>query len=124
MNVVLDAGALIALERNDRALWAVLARASRESLDVLVPTTVLAQVWRNRPTQARLSRALDQCVLAPFDPHARLAGELCRRAGTSDICDAHVAIIVTSQDWLFTSDPLDMATLLDAMRKKPIVVRC
>lgn len=124
MSVVLDAGALIALERNDRALWAALGRASRDALDVIVPTTVLAQVWRNRPSQARLSRALAECVLAPFDPHARFVGELCRRAGTADICDAHVAVVVGSGDWLFTSDPVDMARLLDALRKRPIVVRC
>ena len=124
MKVVFDAGALIALERNVRAVWAVLARASREELDVVVPTTVLAQVWRNRPAQARLSSALAECVLAGFDPHARRVGELLRRAGTSDICDAHVALVVDDDDWLFTSDPHDLGRLLDALRKRPAVVRC
>jgi len=41
--VVLDAGALIALERNDRGLWAVLRLAALDGADVLVPSTQLSR---------------------------------------------------------------------------------
>ena len=40
---VLDAGALIALERNDRAMWARLQVAAASELSLLVPSTALAQ---------------------------------------------------------------------------------
>jgi hypothetical protein len=49
----LDAGALIALERNRRELWAALEAAALAGDDVRVPSTVIAQVWRDRPSQAR-----------------------------------------------------------------------
>jgi predicted nucleic acid-binding protein len=128
--IVLDAGALIALERNDRALWAALKLAALQSSDVLVPSAALAQVWRGSATQARLATALDHCVIAAFDAIAREVGELCGRAGTADICDAQVAIVAaTKGDVLYTSDPADMRRLLAACRavrrgRTPVIVRC
>ena len=123
---VLDSGALIALERNDRALWAVLKRAAILSEDVLVPSTVLAQVWRSAPTQARLAAALQFCVIASFDAVAREVGVLCGRTRTSDICDAHVAIVAqTYADVLYTSDPRHLRTLLAAIPgRHPTILRC
>ena len=123
---VLDSGALIALERNDRALWTVLKRAAILSEDVLVPSTVLAQVWRNAPTQARLAAALQFCVIASFDTVAREVGVLCGRAKTTAICDAHVAIVAQMYaDVLYTSDPKDLRTLLAAIPgRSPVVLRC
>ena len=52
IGVVLDAGALIALERNDRAIWAALKLVAQGS-DVIVPSTALAQVWRGTGAQGR-----------------------------------------------------------------------
>jgi predicted nucleic acid-binding protein len=124
--IVLDAGALIALERNDRTLWAVLKSAARAGDDVLVPSTVLAQVWRNRPTQNNVARALQHCVIAGFDPVATLVGELCGRAGTRDICDAHVALVAATRGYaLYTSDPQDLRRLIKALGKEsPTIIRC
>ena len=124
--IVLDAGALIALERNDRALWVAVKLAAVRNADVVVPTTALAQVWRGTAAQAQLARALSYCVLAAFDPHARAVGELCGRSRTTDICDAHVAIVAaTRADALYTSDPKDMARLLSVYgRRKPAIIRC
>ncbi len=124
--VVLDAGALIALERNDRPMWARLLAAASSERVVLVATTALAEVWRGQASQARLSRALAHCELAPFDREARAVGELCGRARTSDICDAHVAIVAArSGDVLYTSDPDDLEHLLEALGpRRPRVVRC
>jgi hypothetical protein len=67
--------------------------AALNNVDVLVPSTALAQVWRGTATQAALSRALQHCVTASFDVVAREVGELCGRTRTNDICDAHVALI-------------------------------
>jgi hypothetical protein len=124
--IVLDAGALMALERNDRAVWAALKLAASKVEDVLVPSTALAQVWRGSRSQAQLAKALRHCVIAPFDPLARAVGELCGRTRTANICDAHVAIVAaTGGDSLYTSDPRDMRRLVAAWgRRRPAIVPC
>jgi hypothetical protein len=122
--LVLDAGALIAIERNDRDVWAALKLAALRDAEVVVPTTVLAQVWRGTRSQVRLARALAHCVLAPFDTVARRVGELCGRTRTADICDAHVAVVARTGDILFTSDPGDIGRLLAANGTRSVLVRC
>jgi len=124
--IVLDAGALIALERGDRAMWAVLKLAALSSADVLVPSAALAQVWRGTASQAQLSRALQHCVLSSFDELVRTIGELNGRTRTRDICDAQVAIVAaTHGDVLYTSDPGDMRRLVAACGPRtPVIVRC
>ena len=122
--LVLDAGALIAIERNDRDVWAALKLAALRDAEVIVPTTVLAQVWRGTRSQVRLARAVAHCVLAPFDPVARKVGELCGRTRTADICDAHVAVVARTGDILFTSDPADLGRLLAANGTQLAIVRC
>jgi rRNA-processing protein FCF1 len=123
--VVLDTGALIALERSQREMWAVLKLAATTGTDVLVPSTVVAQVWRATKTQAQLSRALQHCVIASFDSMARQVGELCGRTRTSDICDAHVALVASDRgDVLYTSDPADLRRLLTACGRLVKIVRC
>jgi predicted nucleic acid-binding protein len=123
---VLDAGALIALERNDRALWAVLKLAASRSDEVIVPSAALAQVWRGTASQAQLARALQFCVIASFDAVARAVGELCGRARTADICDAQVAIVAARHgDVLYTSDAGDMRRLTHAVgKRRPMIVHC
>jgi predicted nucleic acid-binding protein len=124
--IVLDAGALIALERNERGMWAALKLAALKGADVLVPSTALAQVWRGTASQAQLSKALDHCIIAAFDTVARDVGELCGRTRTADICDAHVAIIAARHgDVLYTSDAEDMRRLVASCgRRKPAILRC
>lgn len=124
--IVFDAGALIALERNDRAMWAVLKLAAIRRIEVIVPTTVVAQVWRGTRDQANLARALDQCVHAAFDPLARRVGELCGRTRTTDVCDAHVALVATAGAApVYTSDPRDLRRLIAACNAgKPTILVC
>jgi predicted nucleic acid-binding protein len=123
--IVLDSGALIALERNDRVVWAALKLAASRNADVLVPSAALAQVWRGTDSQAQLARALRHCVIASFDAVARAVGELCGRTRTVDICDAQVALIAARQgDVLYTSDPSDLRRLLKACGRVPAIVRC
>jgi hypothetical protein len=126
IGTVLDAGALIALERNDRPVWAALKLAVTQGSDVIVPSTALAQVWRGTGAQAQLAKALQFCIIAPFDPVARSVGELCGRSKTSDICDAHVALTASRYgEFLYTSDPQDMRRLLAAFgNRRPAMVRC
>jgi predicted nucleic acid-binding protein len=126
VSIVLDSGALIALERNDKSMWTALKLAALGNEDVLVPSAALAQVWRGTARQARLSSALNFCVLASLDAVARAVGELCGRARTKDIADAQVAIVAaTHGDVLYTSDPADMKRLIVACRRGlPSIVRC
>ena len=126
MSLVLDAGALIAIERNDRDVWLALKRAASQSADVIVPSTVVAQVWRARAAQVRLAKVLQHCVIAPFDGLAREVGTLCGRAKTRDICDAHVALVASRAAlFLYTSDLEDMRHLLRVIAEgKPQLVRC
>ena len=126
MSIVLDSGALIALERNDRSMWSALKVTALGGADVLVPSAALSQVWRGTARQARLASALEFCVIASFDAVSRAVGELCGRAGTKDIADAQVAIVAATQgDVLYTSDPSDMKRLIVAYRRAlPTIVRC
>ena len=58
---MLDAGALIALERDSRRVWALVEAAFDAGDRVQVPACALAQVWTGAPTQARLNQALKRC---------------------------------------------------------------
>jgi predicted nucleic acid-binding protein len=90
-----DAGGLIALDRNDRRVLTLIARATERGMRITIPATALAQAIRNPARQARLSRLIRQAGtdLIPLDgPDATAVGLLLARTGTADIVDAHVAI--------------------------------
>ena len=90
-----DAGGLIALDRNDRRVLTLVARATERGMRITIPATALAQAIRNPARQARLSRLIRQSGtdLIPLDgPDATAVGLVLARTGTVDIVDAHVAI--------------------------------
>ena len=90
-----DAGGLIALDRNDRRVLALVARATERGMRITITATALAQAIRNPARHARLSRLIRQAGtdLIPLDgPDATAVGLLLARTGTVDIVDAHVAI--------------------------------
>ena len=64
--LVLDTGALIALDRGDDRTWAALRAATRGAQAVQVPVGALAQAWRDGSRQARLARALKECDEIPL----------------------------------------------------------
>jgi PIN domain len=113
--VTLDAGALIALDRNDRRVIALLARAAELGARVTIPATALAQAIRRPSKQARLSRLIRQPTteLVPLDgPHATQVGILLGASNTVDIADAHVLICARERaDSIVTSDPDDLRRL-------------
>ncbi len=113
--VTLDAGALIALDRGDRRVMALVARALETSARVTVPATALAQAVRNPARQARLGRLVrqpttDVVVLDRVD--ATSVGRLLASSGTADVIDAHVVLCArrTGQA-VVTSDPTDLRHL-------------
>lgn len=126
--IVFDAGALVALERDDRVLWARLREAVRGELPIVVPVAALAQVWRGGPRQARLARAVADLAHASFDDMSQAVGELCGRAGVSDVVDASVALVAARAETtvLYTSDPDDLRPLIRhaGRRRGPAVVGC
>ena len=64
-----DAGGLIALDRGDRRVTVLVARAAERGVGLTVPATALAQVIRRPAHQARLSRFIRQpgTTVAPLD---------------------------------------------------------
>jgi predicted nucleic acid-binding protein len=113
--LTLDSGALIAFERGDRRLIALLVRARERGDSVAIPAGVIGQVWRDGRKQARLARLLASPVvdIDVLDDHrARAAGQLCGVARTSDVIDASVALCARErQHVVVTSDPADLRKL-------------
>lgn len=118
--VSLDAGALIAVERGDAQMRALLREAVDRGLEVHVLPEVVAQVWRGGPRQARLAAVLlSRGVETPaYDIHvAREVGRLCGATGTSDVVDAHVAWHAYRHDHVVaTSDPDDICALIPSVQ--------
>jgi predicted nucleic acid-binding protein len=112
---LLDTGALIAFERNERRVVAIVVRALEHHDPLLVPACVVAQAWRDGSRQTRLARLLGSplCeVLVLDDRQARAAGQLCGVAGSSDVVDASVAIAGRERGArVITSDPDDLRRL-------------
>jgi hypothetical protein len=95
VSLVLDAGALIAVERGDRETAAVIEVARRQRRVVVVPAGVVGQAWRGGPGQARLARLLNArgVTVEPLtDAGARAVGVLCGAVGTTDVVDASVVL--------------------------------
>ena len=113
--ITLDAGALIGLERNDRGVVTLLARAKERGFSFAVPAGVLGRVWRDGSRQARLARFLrseNVEVEALDDRRAREAGQLCGIRNTRDVIDASVVLCARRRDHgVVTSDPADIRRL-------------
>jgi hypothetical protein len=95
VTLVLDAGALIAVERADRPTLMLMEAARRQGRSLVVPAGVVAQVWRGGSRQARLARFLAARgveVEALTEHGAKAAGLVCGQAGASDVVDASVVV--------------------------------
>jgi predicted nucleic acid-binding protein len=112
-DVVLDAGALIALDRGLASVRGYVLLADRAKVTLSTSSAVVAQVWRGGGRQARLARLLgsDLVTEIPLDPAAgRRIGVLAAAVGSSDVVDGHVALIALDRDAVvLTSDPEDIA---------------
>ena len=113
--VTLDAGALIALDRDDRRVIALLARAAELGARITVPATALAQAIRDPAKQARLARLIRQpkTRIEPLEASsATQVGLLLAASRTADIADAHVVICARQHDdVIVTSDPAHLRRL-------------
>lgn len=115
--VVLDAGALVAVERGSSPLVRDLQRlALRGAVRLVVSSGVVGQVWRNPARQVRLVRLLRTHVVSEValdPPDARSVGQRLARGEQSDVVDAHVALLSERYDArsIVTSDPDDLVAL-------------
>lgn len=122
MNLVLDAGALIGIDRDERRIAGLIELGRRAGGTLTTVSPVVAQVWRNGARQARLARLLPMVEVRPTDlADARAAGELLAASGTSDAVDAFVALAAMPGDQVLTSDPDDLS-LLVGRRGLPVTV--
>lgn len=114
---VLDAGALIAVDRDDRAMLARLRVAELHGFDLRTNAVVVAQVWRSGAgRQARLARFLASVDVRPIDGRmGREAGALLGKAGTDDPIDATLVLVARPGDRILTSDPDDIGRLVDRL---------
>lgn len=124
--LILDAGALVAVDRDDRAAIARLRAAQLHGLELRTNAIVVAQAWRDRHGRqvnlARLLRATDVRAVSPRD--GREAGVLQGEAGTSDPVDATVVLLAGPGDRILTSDLADIARLAAAAGSRAVVVTC
>ena len=115
VGITLDAGGLIALDRDDRRVIVLLARAAEAKGRVTVPATALAQAIRRPERQVRLARLIRQPttdVVALDRVDATSVGRLLAASGTADIADAHVVVCARrSGQRVVTSDPDDLRRL-------------
>jgi predicted nucleic acid-binding protein len=113
--ITLDAGALIALDREGRRAVELIARTISRGKRITIPATALAQAIRNPAKQVRISRLLRRDVtdVVSLDEHdSKLVGSLLARTGTSDIVDAHVVVCARrTGQYVLTSDPGDFERL-------------
>jgi len=113
VGLVVDAGALIAFERGDRHVAALLEATRRRKDRTVTSSGCVAQAWRGPGSrQALLARLLLGITEHSLNPDiSEAVGELCAATRTSDVIDAHLALLAHDHDIVLTSDAKDLRTL-------------
>jgi len=118
--LTLDVGAMVAVERGNPRVQALLRRAIENQLSVHIPAGVVARAWRGGSRQARMARLLtarEVQVVALDDLTARAVGELCGTSGHSDLVDVPVVLHAREHEHhVITSDPTDLARVDPTIR--------
>jgi hypothetical protein len=119
VKIVLDAGAFIALERDEPAMWRRLKLALVADEVLVTHGGVVGQVWRGRGgRQARLARALTYVDVRPLDESlGRSSGSLLAATRGSDVIDAALVLLAEEGDLIVTSDPDDLQALAGAANR-------
>jgi hypothetical protein len=118
-----DTGALIALERRHQRICKIHRMAVGSGLDVVAPTPVIAEWWREGCDKER-RRMLRTLLQEPPDGHvARLAGSAIGRIGASVIDALVMAAASVRSDTVYTTDVDDLERLLEVfpgVRVEPV----
>jgi hypothetical protein len=106
-----DAGALMALERRQASIAAVLALATKRGRTITVPAAVVVEWWRGR-TDGR-DDILAMVDVEPLDDElAKLAGEAIAATAGATVVDAIVMASAAKRgDLVYTSDVPDLLRL-------------
>jgi hypothetical protein len=126
VSLILDTGALIAFDRGDRQVAALLEAARRRRDQVVTSSGCLAQAWRGgSPRQALLARLLAGTNEVGLDRRtSRATGDLCQASKSADVVDAHVSLLAHDGDVVLTSDTRDLRRLLRARGIDAEVLAC
>ncbi len=125
MALVLDADALIAYDRGDRAVAALIEATRRRGEPVRTSSGCVAQAWRGAPKQALLSRLLGGVHEFGLNPDiSRVVGVLLGTVGSADVVDAHLALLARDVDTVLTSDSGDLEALLGELNCRARVSAC
>lgn len=116
MTLILDTGALVALDSDDRAMW---VRLKGALLDADVPVThagALGHAWRLGGNQRRLEMALAGVEIKALDETvARQASRFVTDAGEgSELLDAALVLLAGDDDEIMTSDPKRLTPIAQA----------
>ena len=124
--LILDAGALIAVDRDDRPMIARLRVAHSAGLELRTTGIVVAEVWRDPGgRQSNLARLLKSVEVRAVDERlGRTAGVLSGRAGRGQAADATIVAIAVAGDRILTSDSADIEGLVQAAGRQIEVLAC
>ncbi len=124
--LLLDAGALIAVDRDDRAMMARLRVARSSDLALRTTGIIVAEAWRHPSgRQANLGRLLKAVDVRPVDEAlGRQAGVLLGKSAASDAPDATLVAVAATGDRIVTADPGDIRRLVSASGRAVHVVPC
>lgn len=124
MKLVLDAGALIGIDRGDRRVAGLIELGRRAGGELGTSAPVISQAWRDGARQARLARSLPMIDVTKVGTEdAQRAGELLGAARSADVVDALVVLVANPGDEILTSDPADIERLVETRGIQVTVVR-
>jgi hypothetical protein len=125
VTLVLDSGALIALERNDRTMWRRLKAAQLAGRVPISHGGVVGQAWRGGGSrQALLAMALEGIDVRPLDDSlGRAAGQLLGGARAADVIDAALVLLAEDGDDIATSDAEDLEPLAALLGRHVELIR-
>jgi hypothetical protein len=124
--LVLDTGALVAVDRADRATIAKLRAAEQSGIALRSTGAVIAEAWRDDSgRQANLARLLKSVDVRPVDRAlGQRAGVLLGKCGVASAVDATVVAAAAVGDRILTSDSDDIRRLVAATGRPIRVVPC
>lgn len=113
--ITFDTGALIAIERRDRAMLALYEQLVRIRARITIPTCVVGEWWRDQ--RGKLARVLDGAVVEPLTlPLAKLAGSVQAQVSGATMVDSLVVASAAQRgDLILTSDVGDLTRIRDVM---------
>jgi hypothetical protein len=124
VTLILDTAALIALDRNERAMWTRLKGLAQTGRLPVTHGGVVGQAWRGGPRQARLATALAGIDVKPLDEElGRTAGALLGATRMADVVDAALALLAVDGDEIVTLDTDDMEILVAATGQHVELIR-